>query len=187
MRSSWTSTISSNRCRLAMQGKEGKPIWYNHRLFEFCAKQLFGQKFHILHDCVLCSFDYENAGYESADLVKMDFLLNGKPVEELTTIVHRYSAKTQSWIWTSSICLIVTSSWLLLTLTLLISLSWSFIIIPAVTKKIFTSLHKFKGVQSFITRVVFFAPMAHEIYSTLGITLKMASWQSLLPRSITAT
>ncbi|XP_037531366.1 translation factor Guf1, mitochondrial [Nematolebias whitei] len=38
------------------------------------------------------SFDYENAGYQAADLIKMDFLLNGRPVEELTTIVHRECA-----------------------------------------------------------------------------------------------
>lgn len=36
-----------------------------------------------------CSFDYENAGYQAADLIKMDILLNGRPVEELITIVHR--------------------------------------------------------------------------------------------------
>lgn len=35
------------------------------------------------------SFDYENAGYQTAELVKMDILLNGKPVEELATVVHR--------------------------------------------------------------------------------------------------
>ncbi|CAG5992902.1 unnamed protein product [Menidia menidia] len=35
------------------------------------------------------SFDYENTGYQAADLIKMDILLNGRPVEELTTIVHR--------------------------------------------------------------------------------------------------
>ncbi|XP_043917332.1 translation factor GUF1, mitochondrial [Protopterus annectens] len=38
------------------------------------------------------SFDYEDAGYEPADLVKMDFLLNGCKVEELTTIVHKQKA-----------------------------------------------------------------------------------------------
>uniref|UniRef100_A0A672FQ59 Translation factor Guf1, mitochondrial-like n=1 Tax=Salarias fasciatus TaxID=181472 RepID=A0A672FQ59_SALFA len=38
------------------------------------------------------SFDYENAGYQTADLVKMDILLNGRSVEELTTIVHRERA-----------------------------------------------------------------------------------------------
>ena len=30
------------------------------------------------------SFDYEEAGYEPADLVKMDILLNGKPVDALS-------------------------------------------------------------------------------------------------------
>uniref|UniRef100_A0A8C9R0H9 GTP binding elongation factor GUF1 n=1 Tax=Scleropages formosus TaxID=113540 RepID=A0A8C9R0H9_SCLFO len=38
------------------------------------------------------SFDYEDAGYQPADLVKMDILLNGKPVEELAMIVHRDKA-----------------------------------------------------------------------------------------------
>uniref|UniRef100_A0A673LND8 GUF1 homolog, GTPase n=1 Tax=Sinocyclocheilus rhinocerous TaxID=307959 RepID=A0A673LND8_9TELE len=38
------------------------------------------------------SFDYEGAGYEAADLIKMDFLLNGRPVEELAIIVHKDSA-----------------------------------------------------------------------------------------------
>lgn len=40
--------------------------------------------FYTLH-----SFDYENAGYQTAELIKMDILLNGKPVEELATVVHR--------------------------------------------------------------------------------------------------
>lgn len=34
------------------------------------------------------SFDYEEAGYEPEDLVKMDILLNGKPVDALALIVH---------------------------------------------------------------------------------------------------
>nr|XP_060634451.1 translation factor GUF1, mitochondrial isoform X3 [Anolis sagrei ordinatus] len=38
------------------------------------------------------SFDYEDAGYQTADLVKMDILLNGNPVEELGTIVHKDKA-----------------------------------------------------------------------------------------------
>lgn len=38
------------------------------------------------------SFDYEEAGYYPADLVKMDILLNGKAVDALATIVHRESA-----------------------------------------------------------------------------------------------
>ena len=38
------------------------------------------------------SFDYEEAGYEPADLIKMNILLNGKPVDELSLIVHRDKA-----------------------------------------------------------------------------------------------
>ncbi|MCL4229812.1 translation elongation factor 4 [Candidatus Dependentiae bacterium] len=38
------------------------------------------------------SFDYEEAAYEPADLVKMDILLNGKQVDALSTIVHRDKA-----------------------------------------------------------------------------------------------
>lgn len=38
------------------------------------------------------SFDYEDAGYQTADLVKMDILLNGNIVEELVTVVHREKA-----------------------------------------------------------------------------------------------
>jgi len=38
------------------------------------------------------SFDYEESDYEPADLVKMDILLNGKPVDALSIIVHRDNA-----------------------------------------------------------------------------------------------
>ncbi|KAG5845313.1 hypothetical protein ANANG_G00137490 [Anguilla anguilla] len=38
------------------------------------------------------SFDYEDAGYHPAELVKMDILLNGNPVEELSAIVHKEKA-----------------------------------------------------------------------------------------------
>jgi len=39
------------------------------------------------------SFDYEPSGYEESDLVKMDILLNGEPVDALTVIVHRSKAE----------------------------------------------------------------------------------------------
>lgn len=35
------------------------------------------------------SFDYELAGYKPSDLVKMDILLNGEPVDALSLIVHK--------------------------------------------------------------------------------------------------
>jgi len=38
------------------------------------------------------SFDYEDAGYEPSDLVKMNILLNGKPVDALSVIVHKDKA-----------------------------------------------------------------------------------------------
>uniref|UniRef100_A0A2K6MNQ7 GTP binding elongation factor GUF1 n=1 Tax=Rhinopithecus bieti TaxID=61621 RepID=A0A2K6MNQ7_RHIBE len=38
------------------------------------------------------SFDYEDAGYQTAELVKMDILLNGNNVEELVTVVHKDKA-----------------------------------------------------------------------------------------------
>jgi translation factor GUF1, mitochondrial len=38
------------------------------------------------------SFDYEQAGYQPANLVKMNILLNGKPVDALSVIVHEEKA-----------------------------------------------------------------------------------------------
>lgn len=38
------------------------------------------------------SFDYDEAGYEPADLVKMDILLNGRPIDALAVIVHKDGA-----------------------------------------------------------------------------------------------
>jgi len=38
------------------------------------------------------SLEYEIADYETADLVKMDILINGEPVDALSVIVHRSKA-----------------------------------------------------------------------------------------------
>ncbi len=39
------------------------------------------------------SLDYEPAGYEPSDLVKVDVLLNGVPVDAFSTVVHRQKAQ----------------------------------------------------------------------------------------------
>ena len=37
----------------------------------------------------MSSFDYEDCGYQPANLVKLSILLNGREVEELATVVHQ--------------------------------------------------------------------------------------------------
>uniref|UniRef100_A0A7C8ZH12 Translation factor GUF1 homolog, mitochondrial n=1 Tax=Opuntia streptacantha TaxID=393608 RepID=A0A7C8ZH12_OPUST len=39
------------------------------------------------------SFDYEDSEYQSSDLVKLDILLNGQPVDAMATIVHNLKAQ----------------------------------------------------------------------------------------------
>jgi GTP-binding protein LepA len=39
------------------------------------------------------SMDYEHAGYETSDLVKMDMLVAGEPVDAFSCIVHRSKAE----------------------------------------------------------------------------------------------
>lgn len=41
------------------------------------------------------SMDYEHAGYEASDLVKLDILVNGKPVDAFSCIVHRSKAESR--------------------------------------------------------------------------------------------
>jgi GTP-binding protein LepA len=38
------------------------------------------------------SFDYQLSGYQTADLVKLDILVNGEPVDALSLIVHKEQA-----------------------------------------------------------------------------------------------
>ncbi|KAJ2362268.1 Translation factor guf1 mitochondrial [Coemansia sp. RSA 2610] len=40
------------------------------------------------------SFDYEEAGYEASDLVKMEVLLNNEPVDALAAVMHRSNVVT---------------------------------------------------------------------------------------------
>lgn len=40
------------------------------------------------------SFDYYQSSYKNADLVKLDVLLNGEPVDALSTLIHRDNAYT---------------------------------------------------------------------------------------------
>jgi len=46
------------------------------------------------------SFDYEYIGYKKADLIKLDILLNGDPVDALSVIVHR----SKSYDWGRKVC-----------------------------------------------------------------------------------
>lgn len=46
------------------------------------------------------SFDYEHSGYENSDLIKLDILLNGEPVDALSVIVH----KNKAYDWGRKVC-----------------------------------------------------------------------------------
>ena len=41
------------------------------------------------------SLDYEHAGYQEGDLIKLDILVNGEPVDAFSSIVHRTKAETR--------------------------------------------------------------------------------------------
>ncbi len=46
------------------------------------------------------SLDYELAGYEESDMIKLDVMLNGEPVDALSAIVHR----SKSYDWGKKLC-----------------------------------------------------------------------------------
>jgi elongation factor 4 len=45
------------------------------------------------------TFDYEEAGYEESDIVKVNILLNGKPVDALSCITHRTHSEKVAKLW----------------------------------------------------------------------------------------
>ena len=45
------------------------------------------------------TFDYEDAGYEPSDLVRVDILLNSKPVDALATVVHKSKSEPLAKEW----------------------------------------------------------------------------------------
>ncbi|WVN87477.1 GTP-binding protein LepA [Cryptococcus depauperatus CBS 7841] len=49
------------------------------------------------------SFDYEEAGYEKSDLVKLNILINTKPVDALAMIVHKQAAQSIGKAWVSKL------------------------------------------------------------------------------------
>ncbi|KAH8089781.1 P-loop containing nucleoside triphosphate hydrolase protein [Filobasidium floriforme] len=49
------------------------------------------------------SFDYEDAGYTSSDLIKLNLLVNSSPVDALAMIVHRASAVTVGREWVAKL------------------------------------------------------------------------------------
>ena len=49
------------------------------------------------------SFDYEEVGYEESDLVKVNMLLNGKPVDSLSCISHRSHSDKIAKLWVSKL------------------------------------------------------------------------------------
>ncbi|KAJ7343219.1 P-loop containing nucleoside triphosphate hydrolase protein [Mycena albidolilacea] len=53
------------------------------------------------------SFDYEEAGYKPSNLVKMVFLLNGKPVDALALIVHRSHEDAIGKLWVKKLVKVI--------------------------------------------------------------------------------
>lgn len=66
----------------------------NNIIYEIPLSQIIYDFFDRLKSCTkgYASLDYEIIGYKEEDLVRMDILLNGEPVDALSIIVHRSDA-----------------------------------------------------------------------------------------------
>ena len=71
--------MTSERCAVVYKMPLGEMV------FEFYDKLKSATKGYA-------SFDYEILGFEESDLVKLDVLINGDPVDALSLIVHRAKA-----------------------------------------------------------------------------------------------
>ncbi|EJU05637.1 Guf1 protein [Dacryopinax primogenitus] len=49
------------------------------------------------------SFDYEDIGYQRSDMVRINFLLNGRPIDSLSIVVHRSNALHVGRVWTKKL------------------------------------------------------------------------------------
>ena len=58
--------------------------------------ELAGNFYNALKSCTsgFATFDYEEGPYRTADLVRLDFLIHGSPVDALTRVLHRSNAQS---------------------------------------------------------------------------------------------
>lgn len=80
------------------RGKQLKMVFMSHSRVLLEYEIPYGEVILDFHDRLkscsrgFASMDYEPMGFVAADLVKMDILLNGEPVDALSVIVHRSKA-----------------------------------------------------------------------------------------------
>lgn len=49
------------------------------------------------------SFDYEEADWQPSDMVRMNILVNGRPVDALTSVLHRSEVEKEARRWTANL------------------------------------------------------------------------------------